>query len=88
MLNAMICAVTVEPMLAPMITPTDWVNVIRPALTKPTTITVVTEDDCMTAVMTAPDNAPVKRFVVSLARTSLSPVPATVLRASAILRMP
>ena len=37
-------AVTVVPILAPMITPMDWRSVIKPELTKPTTITVVAEE--------------------------------------------
>ena len=88
MWKATIWAVTVVPMFAPMMTPIDWVKVMSPALTNPTTITVVTDEDWMTAVMSAPDNAPVNRLVVSRARTSLSPVPATVFSASVILRMP
>ena len=38
-------AVTVVPMFAPIITPTDCVRVSRPAFTKLTTITVVALDD-------------------------------------------
>ena len=37
--------VIVVPTLAPMIIPTAWDNFIIPELTKPTTITVVAEDD-------------------------------------------
>ena len=37
--------VMVVPMLAPMITAAACMSVITPALTKPTTITVVTEED-------------------------------------------
>mgnify|MGYP006969360566 CR=1 FL=1 len=44
-LNAMICAVTVVPMFAPMITPMDCCIVSSPAETKPTSKTVVTLDD-------------------------------------------
>ena len=40
-----IWAVTVVPMLAPMMIHTAWFSVIMPALTKPTTITVVAEED-------------------------------------------
>ena len=43
--NPMIKAVTVVPILAPMITPIAWRKVIKPALTKPTVITVVPELD-------------------------------------------
>ena len=57
-LKAMIWAVIVVPMLAPMITPTDCDSDIRPALMKPTTSTVVTDDDWITAVIRAPVAAP------------------------------
>lgn len=40
---------------------------IMPAETKPTTSTVVTDEDCTTAVTKAPVMAPVKRLVVSFA---------------------
>ena len=38
-------AVTAVPTFAPIITPTDWSSVIVPELTKPTTITVVADED-------------------------------------------
>ena len=38
-------AVTVVPMLAPIMTPIDWVSVNNPAFTKLTTITVVADED-------------------------------------------
>lgn len=38
-------AVTVVPILAPIMTPIDWVRVSRPAFTKLTTMTVVADDD-------------------------------------------
>lgn len=38
-------AVTVVPILAPIITPIDWESVNKPAFTKLTTITVVADDD-------------------------------------------
>ena len=41
----MIHAVTVVPILAPIITPIDWESVRSPAFTKLTTITVVAEED-------------------------------------------
>ena len=37
--------VAVVPMLAPMMTPTAWDNFMIPEFTKPTTMTVVAEDD-------------------------------------------
>lgn len=44
----------VVPMLAPIIMPIACLNFIIPELTKPTTITVVADDDCITAVTPAP----------------------------------
>ena len=38
-------AVTVVPILAPIITPIDWAKVSKPAFTKLTTITVVADED-------------------------------------------
>ena len=51
-------AVTVVPTLAPMITPMAWRRESRPELTKPTTITVVAEEDWMTAVTSIPVRKP------------------------------
>ena len=61
-------AVTVVPMLAPMITPMDWARVRSPALTKLTTITVVADDDWMSAVMSTPVKTPVTLLVVMAVR--------------------
>ena len=46
--------VMVVPMLAPIIMPIACLNFIIPELTKPTTITVVAYDDCITSVTPAP----------------------------------
>ena len=43
-LNAVICAVTVVPILAPMITPTACIRLMSPAFTKPITITSVADE--------------------------------------------
>ena len=43
-INRIICAVTVVPMLAPIITPIDCLRDIIPEFTKPTTITVVADE--------------------------------------------
>ena len=51
-------AVTVVPTLAPMITLMAWRSVINPELTKPTTITVVAEEDWITAVTAMPVKNP------------------------------
>ena len=64
----MIHAVTVVPILAPMITPIDCDKVSSPALTKLTTITVVAEEDWISAVMSTPVSTPVTRLVVIAVR--------------------
>ena len=87
-LNATICAVTVVPTFAPKMTPTDCTNVSSPALTKPTTSTVVTEEDWMTAVTMAPVMAPRTRFPVSLANSVFICLPAAAFSPSVIFSMP
>ena len=87
-LNAMIWAVIVVPTFAPMITPTDCWSDSRPAEMNPTTSTVVTDEDWITAVTKAPVVAAMNRFFVSLARTLLMPEPATDFNASVICSMP
>ena len=69
-------AVTVVPILAPIMTPMDWERVSRPALTKLTTMTVVAEEDCTRAVINTPVNTPVTRLVVIAVRIFLSRSPA------------
>ena len=59
-------AVMVVPMFAPMINPTDWERFRIPALTKPTTMTVVAEEDCTRAVMPAPRRTAISRFPVTI----------------------
>ena len=87
-LKATICAVMVVPIFAPMMTPTDWVSVIKPAEIKPTTSTVVTDEELSTAVTKAPVSAPIKRFLVSRSSTSLSESPAAAFSPSDICSMP
>ena len=65
----MIHAVSVVPMLAPMMTEMACANVRRPALTNDTVITVVAVDDCTEAVTVIPVSTPVKRLVVMAPRT-------------------
>ncbi len=60
--------VIVVPILAPIITQTAFSNLINPALTKPTVITVVADDDWITAVIIAPTPTPKKRLVVSFSK--------------------
>ena len=72
----MIHAVSVVPMLAPMITEIAWARVRRPALTNDTVITVVAVEDCTAAVMSVPERMPVKRLVVMVPNTWRSCGPA------------
>ncbi len=60
--------VTVVPILAPMMTPTAWFKFMMPELTKPTTMTVVAEEDWMTAVTKTPSRRAIRRFWVSFSR--------------------
>ena len=60
----MIHAVSVVPMLAPMMTEMAWARVSRPAETKETVITVVADDDCTAQVTSVPVSMPVSRLVV------------------------
>ena len=61
-------AVTVVPMLEPMITPTACFSVIIPELTKPTTMTVVAEEDWITAVTPIPSKKPLNTLLLIFAR--------------------
>ncbi len=67
-LNAIICPVIVVPIFAPKITLNACVKLISPALTNPTTITVVAEELWITAVTIAPTPVPIILFVVSFSR--------------------
>ena len=62
----MIHAVSVVPMLAPMMTEMAWASVSSPAETNETVITVVADDDCTAQVTRVPVSMPVKRLVVIL----------------------
>ena len=68
-------AVTVVPMLAPIITPIACTKVRRPAFTKLTTITVVADEDWMMAVIPRPVITRLKGLEVMAERKprSLSP---------------
>ncbi len=60
--------VMVVPILAPMMMPTACSSRISPELTKPTTMTVVAEEDCMRAVVPAPSSTPFMGLSVILVR--------------------
>jgi len=61
-------AVSVVPMLAPIIIEMAWARVRSPALTNETVITVVAVDDCTEAVTTVPVSTPRTRFFVIVCR--------------------
>ena len=84
----MICAVTVVPMLAPMITPMDWDIDMSPEVMKPTTSTVVTDEDWITAVTKAPVMTAANRLAVSAPRIPRMRSPATALSDSVIRSIP
>ena len=69
-------AVTVVPILAPMMTWMDCRRVMRPEFTKPTTITVVAEELWITAVTPRPVRSPASLLVVTRLRSTFSPLPA------------
>ena len=75
MLNAVICAVTVVPILAPIMTPIAWASVMRPDVTKPMTMTSVAEELCTKIVTAIPARIDVTLLVVALPRMTfrLSP---------------
>ena len=81
-------AVTVVPMLAPMMTPMAWASVSRPALTKLTTITVVAEEDCITEVMPRPVSTPLRGFDVMAERKLRMRSPAAFCRPELIRFIP
>ena len=61
---------------------------MMPELTKPTTMTVVAEEDWITAVTTTPSKKPFRRLEVSLVRMDLSRLPAHFSRADPMMLMP
>ena len=77
-------AVSVVPILAPMITEMACASVSSPALTNDTVITVVAVDDCTLAVTSIPVRMPVRRFVVMAPSTWRSCGPASFCKASLI----
>ncbi len=75
-LSESIHAVIVVPTLAPIITFIACFKFIIPELTKPTTITVVAEELCITDVTPQPVRKPANLLVVILQRTELNLLPA------------
>ena len=80
--------VIVVPILAPIIMPTAWFSFIIPELTNPTTITVVAEEDCITAVTTAPSNTARDVLDVNFSSIPSSFPPDVLARPSPIMCIP
>ena len=81
-------AVSVVPMLAPMMTDMAWARVRRPALTNETVITVVADEDCTAAVTNIPVNIPVNLFFVIVPRMWRNCEPAIFCKASLMAFIP
>lgn len=81
-------AVTVVPMLAPMITPTACFRFMMPAFTKPTTMTVVAEELWMMPVTRAPTPTALKMLPVTVSSVFSSFSPAIFSKALPIVSMP
>ena len=79
-LNEVIHVVTVVPMFEPMITPMVWPNCMMPELTRPTSITVMAEEDWIAMVMTKPSSIAIQRLSVIFFRERSREPPATFLR--------
>ena len=87
-LNEISCPVTVVPILAPMITPTDCDNFIIPLFTKLTTKTVVALEDWIIPVNIIPRRSPIIELFVNFSSTSLIFWPATFCKPSLIRFIP
>ena len=81
-------AVTVVPILAPMITLMACFRLMRPELTKPTTITVVAEEDWITPVTARPVSSPAILPVVRRLSRPPRRLPARRSKASPMVFMP
>lgn len=62
-----------EPMMTPIVCPSCMI----PELTRPTSMTVMADEDWMAMVMTAPSAMPAKRFFVIVLRERSSEPPAS-----------
>ena len=80
--------VTVVPIFAPMMMPTAWVSFMIPEFTKPTTMTVVADDDWMIAVTPAPKRTALIGFDVSFSRILSSLPPESFSRPFPIVSIP
>ena len=85
---AIIHPVMVVPIFAPQITPIACCSSIRPALTNPTTITVVTELLWIVHVTKIPTATAIRRFAVNALTACLSLSPAIFCRESDMACIP
>ena len=81
-------AVTVVPILAPIMTPIACVKLKRPAFTKLTTMTVVADEDWIRAVISMPVKTPATRFEVMAVRIRRKLSPASFCKPSLMIFMP
>jgi len=81
-------AVSVVPMLAPMMTDIAWASVSRPALTNETVITVVADDDWTALVTNIPVSTPVNLFLVIVPKMWRNCEPAIFCNASLMTFIP
>ena len=84
----MICAVTVVPILAPMMTAMACPSPIRPEFTKPMTIMSVADELWISTVTTTPMITAIKRLEVTFSRISLILSPAAFERPADMTCMP
>jgi hypothetical protein len=75
-------------MFAPIIMDIAWESFIMPEFTKPTNITVVVEDDWITAVTNIPRSKPLNRLDVSFSKIFSSLPPASFSRLSPMTFIP
>ena len=80
--------VILVPMIAPMIMAMAWRSFIMAEFTKPTTMTLVAEEDWITAVTPAPSKMPLSGVEESRYRISSSLLPATFFSPSPISDIP
>ena len=86
--NETSCDVIVVPIFAPNVIPTDCSKVMIPALTKPTSITVVAPDDWINAVNKAPHTTAIYLFLVQRSKMVLNLPPAACCKLSLIYFIP
>ena len=83
-----ICAVMVVPIFAPRMTPTDCCSDMMPAFTKPTTMTVVADEDWITIVTTKPISSALNTLPVIFSSVFSSLEPAARSKPFPIVVMP